>query len=161
VKQYNKQVNSSGYPGEFFVDNYPFGEDVVRTGLRFDIPDGATGCRLHIDNPLYPYNPHNPYTDGTEVAGQIKVLRVQEVTAGGDWDHQPAPYPGPGENVVATWNWQGGPSIVWADDCQSSLSFLFEWDNGVEQKPGSYAFGQMMNENDPKQGWSIVYDCTQ
>jgi len=124
--------------------------DTVRTAMKFDIPTGATGCRLHVSNP-----PTRTFVQGGQI--DTDIFRVQDVRATNEWTCQPEPLPAQ-PNKVAQWGWEGGETNLWSGDYESSLSFLFKYGDW-QTEGGVLHFLQAMDGNDSKDGFTIVYDC--
>jgi hypothetical protein len=115
-----------------------------------NIPAGSTGCTLAVIIP-----PHTPGQIATGTATQADVWTVAADPKGtSTWNKQPEKksvvstviFPAPGSTETFATN-------LWAGNCDSTLSFLFELSNW-QQGNGSVSF-----INSETKGFSLIYDC--
>ena len=138
-------------PDEFIIASGPGGGSnsnyEVRTGMKFIIPPGATGCRLQVSNRPKINKPYK-----MEGSIDTSVFRVTDVCDGHSWDKPPTPLASqPG--VVYTTDWLGPQTNAWSGNCDKQLSFLFthsDWQTGA---------GELNFVQSSQDGFSIIYDC--
>jgi hypothetical protein len=132
------------------------GGNRIKTAMRFDIPQGKTGCRLAVKNPA-----GSPYYNAW---GQIdtKISMVEDVQQGMSWNNAPVIKAVQEPGLPAVWNVAYGDTNLFAHQgaCPDHMSFLFEYAD-YQTEEGFLSFQNALDSNSATDGFTIIYDnCT-